>query len=177
MTLLGTDVAPAPEAVSGTSSWEQRWASLVPHRDSAVRLARSRGAGEDAEDVVQEALLRAASHPGLDLSRAKSYLSKIVVNLVTDLHRRSAKEDQLRAHASLVPSPQDDSELVEDRDLARQATQLVARMAPELRAILMLRRDGATWKQVGKILGEPPTKAEMRYRRAMRPLRQQLCIC
>lgn len=177
MTPRGTDVAPKPEAVSGTSSWEQRWACLLPHRESVVRLARSRGAGADAEDVVQEALLRAASHPGLDLSRAKSYLAKIVVNLVIDLHRRSVKEDRLRAHTSLVPVPQLDSEVVEDRDLARRATQLVSAMAPEVRTILRLRRDGATWSQVGKILGEPPAKAEMRYRRAMRPLRLRLRIC
>lgn len=177
MTPRGTDVAPGPGAASGTSSWEQRWASLLPHRDSAVRLARSRGAGADAEDVVQEALLRAASHPGLDLNRAKSYLAKIVVNLVIDLHRQSAKEDRLRTHAGLVPSPQLDNEVVEDRDLARQATQLVSAMAPELRTILFLRRDGATWTQVGQMLGEPPTKAEMRYRRAMRPLRQRLRTC
>jgi DNA-directed RNA polymerase specialized sigma24 family protein len=127
--------------------------------------------------VAQEALLRAASQPGLDLSRAKSYLAKIAANLVIDLHRRSITENRLRAHAGLAAGAQADDEVVEDRDLARVATRLVSGLAPELRAILLLRRDGASWSQVGAALGEPPARAEMRYRRAMQPLRRRLSTC
>lgn len=177
MTPRGTEQTPAPPVASDTGSWDQRWASLLPHRDSVVRLARSHGAGADAEDVAQEALLRAASHAGLDLGRAKSYLAKIAANLVVDLHRRSTKEERLRLHAGLAPSPQVDSEMVEDRDLAQRASRLVSGMAPDLRTILFLRRDGATWSQVGRTLGEPPARAEMRYRRAVSPLRRLLRTC
>jgi RNA polymerase sigma factor (sigma-70 family) len=177
MTLLGTDPDPVPAGTAGTSTWDERWESLLPHRDSVVRLARSRGAGADAEDVAQEAMLRAASNPGLDLGRVRSYLAKIAANLVIDLHRRSVKEQQLRAHTALEPCPQAESEAVEDRDLARQATRIVSGLAPELRTILLLRRDGATWSQVGRTLGEPPATAEMRYRRAVLPLRRRLQTC
>jgi RNA polymerase sigma factor (sigma-70 family) len=147
---------------------------LIAHRESVVRLARRRGAGADAEDVAQEALLRAVSQPGLELNRAHSYLAKIAANLVTDLHRRAAKEQRLRTHAGLMPRPCPSDEDVEERDLARQAVQLVSDLAPDLRSILLLRRDGATWPQVGEKLGQHPATAEMRYRRAMLPLRRQL---
>jgi RNA polymerase sigma-70 factor (ECF subfamily) len=139
-----------------------------------VRLARRRGAGADAEDVAQEALLRAASQPGLDLDRAFSYLAKITSNLVLDLHRRARKEQLLRTHAGLASRPCPPDEDVEERDLARHAARLVSSLAPELRSILFLRRDGATWPQVGAKLGQRAATAEMRYRRAMLPLRQQL---
>jgi RNA polymerase sigma-70 factor (ECF subfamily) len=168
MTLLGTD----PTAGGATAA--QRWAALVTHRESVVRLARRRGAGADAEDVAQEALLRAASHPGLDLARAYSYLAKVASNLVIDMHRRSAREQQLRTHAGLIPRPCPSDEDVEERDLARHAARLVSNLPPDLRSILFLRRDGATWSQVGAQLGQRPTTAEMRYRRAMLPLRRQL---
>jgi RNA polymerase sigma factor (sigma-70 family) len=172
MTRRGTDATSA--SATGTDSWDRRWESLLPHRDTVVRLARIRGAGADAEDVAQEALLRAASYPGLDLTRARSYLAKIAANLVVDLHRRSARDERLRLHAGLVPPPRVDSEAVEDRDLAQRATQFVSDMTPELRTILFRRRDGATWSQIGQELGEPPARAEMRYRRAVLPLRQRL---
>jgi len=177
MPLRGSDRTSGAAAPPGTSSPDQRWACLLPHRDSIVRLARSRGAGADAEDVAQEALLRAASQPGLDLSRAKSYLAKIAANLVIDLHRRSVKEDRLRSHAGLAADAQADDEQVEDRNLAQVASRLVSDLAPELRTILFLRRDGASWSQVGATLGEPPARAEMRYRRAMQPLRRRLSTC
>jgi RNA polymerase sigma-70 factor (ECF subfamily) len=167
MTLLGTEAAAA-------SSPGQRWDALVAHRESVVRLARRRGAGADAEDVAQEALLRAASNPRLDLDRAHSYLAKVATNLVVDLHRRAVKEQALCTHAGLMPRPCPSDEEVEERDLARQAARLAATLPPDLRSILLLRRDGATWPQVGKQLGQHPATAEMRYRRAMMPLRRQL---
>jgi RNA polymerase sigma-70 factor (ECF subfamily) len=167
MTLLGTEAAAA-------SSPGQRWDVLVAHRESVVRLARRRGAGADAEDVAQEALLRAASNPQLDLDRAHSYLAKVATNLVIDLHRRAVKEQALCTHAGLMPRPCPSDEEVEERDLARQAARLAATLPADLRSILLLRRDGATWPQVGKQLGQHPATAEMRYRRAMTPLRRQL---
>jgi RNA polymerase sigma-70 factor (ECF subfamily) len=163
--------------MAGGSTPAQRWAALVGHRDNIVRLARRRGAGADAEDVAQEALLRAAGNPDLDLGRAHSYVAKVAVNLVIDLHRRATREQRLCSHAGLAPQQchyDQQVEEIEERDVARQAARLVSRLAPELRDILLLRRDGATWSQVGAELGQPPATAEMRYRRAMLPLRRRL---
>lgn len=137
-------------------------------------MARSWGAGPDSEDVAQEALLRAASHPSLDPSRARSYVAKIAANLVIDLRRQLAKDKVLRTHTSLAPTAPPADEEVEDRDLARQALQLLSGMDAGIHAILVLRRNGATWSQVGEQLGEAPATAEMRYRRAMTPLRRRL---
>lgn len=168
MTPRGTD-QPA-----GPSSPAQRWAALLAHRDSLVRLARRRGAGNDAEDIAQEAMLRAAVRPELDLARVKSYLAKIVTNLVTDLHRRAAKEETLRLHAGLLPRPPDADEEVEQRQLAQHAARLVSGLAPDVRRILSRRGDGASWPQISAELGERRAAIEMRYRRAVLPLRQQL---
>jgi len=155
----------------------QRWATLLPYRERLVRLARRQGAGPEAEDVAHEALLRTVVQPGLDLDRAWSYLAKVAANLAADLHRRSAREQVLRAHAGLSPRPQPADESVEDLDLGRHAVRLVAGLEADLRDIVLLRRDGATWSQVGARVGQAPTTVEMRYRRAVAPLRRQLRPC
>jgi len=175
MTLLGTEAA---NPVGGTTQTPaQRWELVIPHRGSLVRMARRHGAGTDAEDLAQEALLRAASQPGLDPARVHSYLAKVVMNLAIDLHRRAAKEKALLAHASLAPRPrsaEEEVEQVDQRSLAQHAVRLVSGLPARQRDILLLRRDGATWSQVGAKLGEPAATAEMRYRRAVAPLRRQL---
>lgn len=178
MTRPGTDSAARPgcpdRTARTTPEHAPQWDALVGYREDLVRLARSRGAGADAEDVAHEALLRAATHPALDPGRARSFLAKIASNLVTDLHRRAAKEQVLSAHAALMPRPQPAMEEIEERALADHARRLVAGLDPQLRGILRRRSDGATWPQIGTELGQRKDAVEIRYRRAITPIRRQL---
>lgn len=166
--------APPADTAAPDNRATARWEALAPHRQRMVRLARRLGAGNDAEDIAQEALLRTARIPRLELDRAHSYLAKVTANLVTDAHRRAARDRALQHHAALAACPERVDEDVIDRDLARHAAQLVSRLAPPVREILRLRQAGATWPQVGARLGQSPASTEMRYRRAMTDLRQRL---
>ncbi len=67
---------------------ERRWLALWEHRDDLLRIARRRTACDaDAEDCVQEAIIRAAVHPDLDESRPGSFLTAVTVRLCADMHR------------------------------------------------------------------------------------------
>lgn len=58
---------------------------VLPHRQRLLRLARLRAASPaDAEDCVQEALLRVATHARLDQKRVGGLLTTIVLNLCAD---------------------------------------------------------------------------------------------
>src|SRR5260370_31277084 len=81
-------------------------AQVLPHLDAAYRFARrlSRSSA-DADDVVQEAVLRAfRSFDSLRGSDAKSWLLTIVRNCHATAHRRQ----QPRAGVALPPEPDPD---------------------------------------------------------------------
>ena len=88
-------------AGQGRAIGSSRWDLVLVHRPRLVALARRCGAGDDAEDVAQEALVRAATFERLDPERAGAFLSAVVARLVTDRHRRVARDLVLRGHARL----------------------------------------------------------------------------
>ncbi|NJS13447.1 MAG: RNA polymerase sigma factor [Sphingopyxis sp.] len=71
-------------------------AVLVANREPLLRFLRARGAGENAEDLLQEAWLRAAAQSRSPIANPRSYLFRIANNLMIDHHRaatqRSARE-------------------------------------------------------------------------------------
>ncbi|MFF5111373.1 RNA polymerase sigma factor [Streptosporangium sp. NPDC000509] len=151
---------------------EQRWHVLMAHRPRLLALAARMGAGADAEDVVQDALLRTATFANLMEERAWPFLATVTARLVVDHHRRTARDQLLSRHAALMPRPHEFEEAVADGDEARRAATLIARLDPEIRHLLRLRMEGATWGQIGGARGESAAAVEMRYRRATAPVRR-----
>ncbi|MBN6054247.1 sigma-70 family RNA polymerase sigma factor, partial [Nonomuraea sp. RK-328] len=153
---------------------EQRWHVLMAYRPRLLALAARMGAGADTEDVVQDALLRTAAFPGLMEERAWPFLATVTARLVVDHHRRTANDQVLRRHAALMPRPCGFEDAVADWDEGRRAETLIARLAPRIRHLIRLRMDGATWAQIGVSHGESAAAVEMRYRRALAPVRRAL---
>lgn len=117
-------VAPAPPgphrldpAPTRRASLGQAFAELEPHRDSLLRfLERRCGSRHDAEDVVQEALLRAVRYRSTPRwpARIEPWLRTIAANVLTDRRRRSHRrrevseiEDELFELCSPDPGPSD----------------------------------------------------------------------
>jgi RNA polymerase sigma-70 factor, ECF subfamily len=124
-------------------------AQVLPHLDAAYRLARWLAySPADAEDVVQEALLRAyRSFASLRGSDVKTWLMVIVRNChysaVKAQQRRGTlplpeEDDPERAHVlvSQSPGPEDIATL---RDEARAWERLLGQLPEEHRVVLMLR--------------------------------------
>ncbi|MFG3437638.1 RNA polymerase sigma factor [Nonomuraea sp. NPDC047897] len=144
----------------------------MAHRPRLLALAARMGAGADAEDVVQDALLRTATFAGLEEERAWPFLATVTARLVVDHHRRTTREQVLRRHAALMPRPSGFEDAVADWDEARRAATLIALLDPEIHRLLRLRMEGATWAQIGVARGESAAAVEMRYRRATAPVRR-----
>lgn len=64
------------------------WLMVWSHRERLHRLAVSRCATTaDAEDCVQEAMLRVAARSDLDPTRLGGFLTTVLINLCVDSHR------------------------------------------------------------------------------------------
>lgn len=87
------------------SAEQQRWSLVLPHREHLLAIARRRCASdEDAEDVVQEAMLRVAQFEQLDPARVEAMLTSVTTRLAVDLHR--ARERARRYQPRLVHVPE-----------------------------------------------------------------------
>lgn len=74
----------------------QLWEAISAHRARLLRIARTRSATpEDAEDCVQEAMLRCFEFDNLDPERLGQLLTTITVRLCADRHRARQYGDKL----------------------------------------------------------------------------------
>ena len=119
------------------------------HSRSAFRLAfRMTGNEQDAEDVVQESLLKAYRHLGRFETRADfgTWLYRIVANCAVDMIRgRQARQKHLwtepfdvstSAHASEQPGPE---RLAESSEVQRRVAAALDGLSPLERAAFALR--------------------------------------
>ena len=141
-------------------------AQVLPHLDAAYRFARwlSHAPG-DADDIVQEAVLRAfRAFDGLRGSDVKAWLMAIVRNC----HSTALKQQQRRAFVPLpeendardgyamtatTPSPEDASIC---RDEQRTLERLIAGLPEEHRTVLLLREiEEMDYRQIALVTNVP----------------------
>lgn len=150
--------------------------AVWPHMRSAYNLARwlVRN-GEDAEDIVQEASLKAFQ--ALDRFRggdARVWVLAIVRNTAMNFLRRR-KPDVASDFDRLEPadrSPNPEQGLLEEsrREQIRRA---IARLEPEFRETLVLREiEGLSYKEIAAVLDIPAGTVMSRLSRA----RQRLLV-
>lgn len=146
-----------------TLPWERAWAE----KPRLLRIAGRRSLNRaDAEDVVQEAILRCVTHPGLDPDRLAAMLTTVTVRLCVDkLRDRVAAE---RAVARLpVPSQKDVESVADVAALVGEAANLVGRE----RAAMLARLLGLTVQEPADALGVSYKAVESALDRARRKLR------
>src|SRR5687768_5464336 len=101
------------------------WSQVAAHRERLLKIGRRRcPTREDAEDVVQEAMLRTATFEELDEERLGQFLTAVTLRLCADVYRTAERGARAvrRLDAEDVPSP--------------EAAALAAAEAEELRALL-----------------------------------------
>lgn len=69
-------------------------AIFFDNQDSLLRFLRARGAGEQADDLVQEVWLRASTQSSGPIANPRSYLFRIAHNLMIDIHRADAQRQR-----------------------------------------------------------------------------------
>ncbi|MGH4012604.1 MAG: RNA polymerase sigma factor [Pseudonocardiaceae bacterium] len=170
--------ADAPEPRQETTS--ARWVRIWARRELLIRVARRYGSlAEDAEDTVQEAMLRAAEHPEITDDRLQAWLCAVTMRLCMDGHRRRAAEARRWERASALAMVQQPGQYVEEEVCERSEAAWMAAQAAELlppRQIQALRLTaaGCTVQQVASHLGVRLRAAESLLARARRTLRTVL---
>jgi RNA polymerase sigma-70 factor (ECF subfamily) len=155
--------------------------SIMPHMNAAYNLARWLTSNDpDAQDVVQEAYLRAFKFfKGFRGDDSRAWLLRIVRNAFYDWLRRNRREETGKAFEEEVqhavdPSPPPDTLLLEkaDYDLLHQA---IAELPVEFREILVLRElEGFSYKEIADVAEVPLGTVMSRLARARDQLRTLL---
>ncbi len=154
---------------------------MLPHLDAAHNLARWLLRNEqDAQDVVQEAYLRAfKSFSGFHGSNGRAWLLTIVRNTsYTFLKKNKAADltttfdEEIHASGQASVSPATILEHSEDAALIREA---MDELPTEFREILTLRhQEGLSYKEIADIAQIPPGTVMSRLARARGKLKECL---
>jgi len=155
--------------------------AMLPHLDAAHNLARWLLRNEqDAQDVVQEAYLRAfKSFGGFHGSNGRAWLLTIVRNTSYTLLKKNrvvdlttAFDEEIHGSSHESASPATILEHSEDAELIKKA---MNELPAEFREILALRhQEGLSYKEIADIAQIPPGTVMSRLARARAKLRECL---
>ena len=149
---------------------------IMPHLDAAYSLARFLMRNDqDAEDVVQEACLRAFRfYESFRGENSRAWFLKIVRNTsFTALQRTRTNETDVVFDEELhSPETQTDVGLQLDRDLDRQTVRAaIEELPPEFREVITLRElEGCSYKEIAEIANVPVGTVMSRLARGRRQL-------
>jgi RNA polymerase sigma-70 factor, ECF subfamily len=144
------------------------WSLVEAHGDELLRHARRLTGEAEAEDVLQEALLRALrAYPRLrHAEHLRAWLYRVTTTTAVDAHRARARErptDELPVVA------------VEAEQYDGAFESLIAPLPEHARAALRGRFvDDLDYEALGAVLGCSPVAARQRVSTAVRTLREQV---
>jgi len=157
--------------------------AVLPHLDSAYNLARWLTRNQhDADDVVQEAFLRAFRFfPGFRGGDARAWLMRIVRNTCfTWLHANRPLQDASEFDENLfppdtpVPNPEDILLQNDNGTLMRKALE---KLPPNFREVIILRElEGMSYREIAEITGMPAGTVMSSLSRARDRLRHVLTV-
>jgi RNA polymerase sigma-70 factor (ECF subfamily) len=159
-------------------------AQVMPHLDAAYRFARwLTSSTTDAEDLVQEAFLRAfRAFDTLRSADAKAWLFAIVRNChATELRQQQRRtfvplpeEEEGRASADVLALSVDPDGAPGGRDDRLTLEQLIADLAPEHREVLLLREvEDMSYREIADVTQVPIGTVMSRLARARAALKVQ----
>jgi RNA polymerase sigma-70 factor (ECF subfamily) len=170
--------APDAELVSQAQAGDARSFALLceRHRTRVWRIAASVARGTDAEDIAQEAVLRAYRALPTYHGRApfEAWLCRIALNAAHDYHRSAwrrrvqvAEEPRSEEHGS-APSAEDEASL---RELQRRVRQAVAALPEQQRNPIWLHFfEGFSVAEVARLDGSAEATVRSRVRAGLKRL-------
>ena len=149
-------------------------AVYLAHRDALVRFLRARGAGESAEDLVQELWLKLSRSPSAPIAEPLGYLYRAANNLMISRHRslmRSEGRDEQwlaeTTHAVQVST----EAAVEARQQLEQAEKRLRELGPRvLRVFILFRVEGVPQREIANQLNISLSAVEKDLQRAYRAI-------
>jgi RNA polymerase sigma-70 factor, ECF subfamily len=165
----------------GATSFED---ALLPHLDAAYNLARWLTRDErDAEDVVQEAYLRAFKHfdsfkggdgrPWLLAIVRNTYYTWIQHNRLPEV--ATAFNEETDTHVSDLPDPETLLLIETDKQILRRA---LGKLPAEFREVIVLREfEELSYKEIAEVVQVPVGTVMSRLARARKRLAQLVTEC
>jgi RNA polymerase sigma-70 factor (ECF subfamily) len=148
------------------------FSSLVDaHGDVLLAHARRMAGPDDAEDVVQEALLRALrAYPRLrHAGQLRAWLYRVTTNVAIDGHRARRREQPSADPAAGAAAPGDDPEQLDGFEDMISGLPGGAQQALRLRFV-----DDLEYEAIAERLDISPDAARQRVSTAVRTLRQRI---
>jgi RNA polymerase sigma-70 factor (ECF subfamily) len=153
---------------------------LLPHLDAAYNLARwLMGNGPDAEDVVQDACVRAMAAAGtMRGENPRAWLLAIVRNGCYSVHRQRGRRETTdfdeQTHTDEAGSASPETVTL-TRETSRRVRAAIADLAPEFREVIVLREfEGLSYKEIAAIADTPIGTVMSRLARARAQLQAAL---
>lgn len=162
--------------MASTPQLEQAY---LAHRPRLLRFLAARGAGDAAEDLLQEVWLRLAAAPDPEAAAGFGYMMRTADRLMIDRYRAQRQAVlRDRAWAEVQPGLADNIAPAPDAERTIAARQQVAAVETALaalgqRAAAMFRRhriDGVPQRQIADEFGVSLSTVESDLRRAYRAL-------
>ena len=176
--LRDTDPAPLPKPLSEP---KRRFEQLVlPHFDAAYNLARWLTRNDhDAQDVVQEAVLRAFRFFDGLRGEARPWLLSIVRNTFITWLQNNRPADTVGfedGFVELIPSDEDGPDVLAARNFDRKMlNEAIAALPLQFREALILRElEDLSYKDIARITDAPIGTVMSRLARARRLLAESL---
>jgi RNA polymerase sigma-70 factor (ECF subfamily) len=152
-------------------------AILLANRATLLRFVAARGAGDDAEDLLQELWIKVAAAPTGPIANPLSYLFRAAENLMRDRHRASRQairrdaawdESHSPALSGVSDSPAGERILIAREELARIERALAA-LGDRARDVFRLHRlEGMAQRDIAARLGVSLSTVESDMRKAYR---------
>jgi RNA polymerase sigma-70 factor (ECF subfamily) len=152
-------------------------AILLANRATLLRFVAARGAGDEAEDVLQELWIKLAAAPTGPIANPLSYLFRAAENLMRDRHRasrqailRDAAWDETNSPAlpGVSDIPHGERVLIARAELARIEVALAA-LGDRARDVFRLHRiEGMAQRDIATRLGISLSTVESDMRKAYR---------
>ena len=148
------------------------------HTQSVARFLAGAGAGEDTEDLVQEAFFRAFRKIETWRGGAsfRTWVMTIGANALKDLRRRTQRRTVLSLEERDAPDTRHDpeGEAVAGDQAARLAAAVV-RLPPMQRDVFLLRaQQGRPYQEIAAALDTTEGAARVHYHHAVRRLKQAM---
>jgi RNA polymerase sigma-70 factor, ECF subfamily len=168
-----------PDAPRPDGATAERFRVLVlPHLDAAYGFARHLTRNPvEAQDVVQEAMLRALRYfHAFRGEEARPWLMRIVRNTWIDFHtREGANDEPLDVVEDWATEGPDPEQSALDGDRRRHVVAALAALPPDAREILVLREiEDLSYKHIAAVLDLPVGTVMSRLARAREKLAVEL---
>lgn len=154
-------------------------AVFLENREPLLRFLRARGAGDQAEDLVQDVWIRASASASRPIANPRAYLFRVAHNLMIDNHRADTQRFQREQHWSDARGTSDtgvsDEPSIEHSLIARgmleQAQNVIDELGePTTTIFRRFRIDGVPQKRIAGELGVSLATVEKHLQKAYRAM-------